>query len=73
VQLGRRTGLVINVAAVVWLSFETINIAWPRTSLAPPGAPTYQVWAAPILLASITVVGLAYLAVVRPHRRIVTR
>jgi lipopolysaccharide export LptBFGC system permease protein LptF len=69
VRLGRRTGLAINVAAVIWLAFETVNIAWPRTSLAPPGAPTYQVWAAPIVLAVIAVVGLTYLAVARPHRR----
>lgn len=60
VQLGR-AGVVINVAAVVWLAFETVNISWPRTSLAPPGAPVYQVWAAPILLAVIGLAGAAYL------------
>ena len=38
---------VVNAAAVAWLAFETVNIAWPRSSLAPPGAPSYQVWAAP--------------------------
>jgi amino acid transporter len=65
-----RRGLVINVFAVAWLTFETINIAWPRASLAPPGAPAYQVWAAPLVLALITVAGLGYLAVARPHRRI---
>jgi amino acid transporter len=70
VRFGRRTGLVINIGAVVWLSFETINIAWPRTSIAPPDAPTYQVWAAPIVLATIAVVGLTYLAVVKPHRKL---
>jgi amino acid transporter len=70
VRLGRRTGLAINVLAVVWLSFETVNIAWPRASLAPPGAPAYQVWAAPIVLAVIAVAGLGYLAVARPHRRL---
>jgi amino acid transporter len=70
VRLGRRTGLAINVAAVIWLAFETVNIAWPRASLAPPGAPTYQVWAAPIVLAVIAVLGLTYLAVARPHRRL---
>lgn len=46
VQLGR-WGLILNVAAVAWLVFETVNIAWPRSSLAPPEAPFYQVWAAP--------------------------
>lgn len=70
VRLGRRTGLVINIAAVVWLTFETINIAWPRESIAPPDAPAYQVWAAPMLLAGITIVGLAYLVIARPHRRL---
>ena len=38
-----------------------MNIAWPRESLAPPGAPFYQVWAAPLVLALIAVAGLAYL------------
>src|SRR5436853_7320429 len=36
VQLGR-FGLIINIAAVLWLSFEAVNIAWPRLSLSPPG------------------------------------
>ena len=55
-RLGR-VGTIVNVLAVLWLVFETINIAWPRASLAPPGAPAYQVWAAPLLLAVIAVVG----------------
>ena len=33
-------------------------------------APTYQVWAAPILLATITVVGLLYMLLARPQDRI---
>ena len=69
-RLGRRTGLAINIAAVAWLTFETINIAWPRESLAPPDAPTYQVWAAPMLLATIAVVGLLYMLVARPQRKL---
>ena len=52
---------MVNVLAVLWLGFETVNIAWPRESLAPPGAPFYQVWAAPLVLALIAAVGLAYL------------
>jgi amino acid transporter len=68
VQLGR-AGLFINVAAVGWLLFETINIAWPRTSLAPPGAPVYQVWAAPLVLAVIGVLGFAYLLIAKPLQR----
>jgi amino acid transporter len=69
VQLGRM-GVVINVLAVVWLAFETVNIAWPRESLAPPDAPLYQVWAAPLVLALIAAVGLAYLMLAKPQRRV---
>jgi amino acid transporter len=72
VQLGR-LGTVINVAAVVWLAFETVNIAWPRASLAPPGAPWYQIWAAPAVVATITIAGVAYLLVARPERRLPER
>lgn len=68
VRLGR-AGLVVNVLAVAWLSFETVNIAWPRSSLAPAGAPFYQVWAAPIVLVLISVTGAAYLLIARPHKR----
>jgi amino acid transporter len=69
VQLGR-AGLVINGLAVAWLAFEAVNIAWPRTWLAPPGAPFYQVWAAPLLLAGIATAGLTYLVLARPQRRL---
>jgi amino acid transporter len=69
VQRGR-AGLVVNVLAVGWLLFETVNIAWPRSSLAPPGAPAYQVWAAVIVLGVIGTVGMAYLVIARPHRRL---
>src|SRR3954454_21163851 len=69
VRLGR-AGVLVNALAVVWLAFETVNIAWPRASLAPPGAPAYQVWAAPIVLALIAAVGLTYLFVAKPHRRL---
>jgi amino acid transporter len=66
-RLGR-AGLVVNALAVAWLAFEAVNIAWPRASLAPPGAPAYQVWAAPLALATIGVVGGFYLLVARPYR-----
>jgi amino acid transporter len=69
VRLGR-AGLVLNVLAVVWLAFETVNIAWPRESLAPPDAPFYQVWAAPIVLALIATVGVGYLLAARPDQRL---
>jgi amino acid transporter len=68
VRLGR-AGTTVNALAVLWLAFETVNIAWPRESLAPLDAPVYQIWAAPIVLAAITATGLAYLLVARPHRQ----
>jgi amino acid transporter len=71
VQLGR-LGTPVNALAVAWLAFETANIAWPRPSLSPPGAPFYQVWAAPMLLAAITVTGVAYLLLAAPHRTVPT-
>ena len=52
--------------AVGWLAFETVNIAWPRESLAPVGAPWYQVWAAPMVVGAIVVFGLLYLFTARP-------
>jgi amino acid transporter len=67
VRLGR-AGVFLNAAAVAWLSFETVNIAWPRESLAPPDAPFYQVWAAVIVLSLIVAVGLAYLLIAKPER-----
>jgi amino acid transporter len=69
VQLGR-AGLVLNVLAVAWLAFETANIAWPRESIAPPDAPFYQVWAAPLVLAVVVGSGLAYVLVAKPQRRL---
>lgn len=69
VRLGR-AGVAVNAFAVAWLAFETANIAWPRTSLAPPGAPAYQVWAAVIVLAVIGAAGVIYLVVARPQRKL---
>jgi amino acid transporter len=69
IRLGR-LGVVVNVLAVAWLAFETVNIAWPRESLAPLDAPFYQVWAAPLVLALIAVVGVAYLLLARPQRQL---
>jgi amino acid transporter len=63
----RRAALLVNIMAVGWLAFETINIAWPRASIAPPGAPFYRVWAAPLSLAFIALLGAGYLAAVRPR------
>ena len=58
---------------MAWLLFESVNIAWPRTSLAPPGAPGYQVWAAVIVLALIGLAGGAYLLIVKPQRKLAGR
>jgi hypothetical protein len=61
----------VNALAMAWLGFEAVNINWPREALAPPDAPWYQIWAAPLVLGLITVVGLLYLAAARPHRRLI--
>jgi amino acid transporter len=69
IQLGR-AGAVVNLLAVAWLAFETVNIAWPRESLAPSAAPWYQVWAAPLVLTLIAAVGIAYLVAAKPQRNL---
>jgi amino acid transporter len=66
--VSRRTGRLVNLLAVAWLAFETVNIAWPRKAIAPPDAPFYQVWAAPLALALIALVGATYLASRRTRR-----
>jgi amino acid transporter len=58
----RRGGHLVNILAVAWLAFETVNVAWPRKSIAPPDAPVYQVWAAPFALVLIVLLGGTYLA-----------
>jgi amino acid transporter len=63
-------GTVINAAAVVWLGFQFLNIAWPRAILAPVGAPWYQVWAGALVTLLVVVVGASYLVVQRPDRKI---
>ena len=65
-----RTGLVVNVLAVLWLAFEFVNVAWPRAALAPPGAPWYQVWAGVLVTGLAVGGGAAYLALARPDRRV---
>jgi amino acid transporter len=65
-----RFALPVNIAAVVWLTFEAINIAWPRTVLAVPGAKFYQVWAIVLIFGVLSVIGLIYVLVSRPQDRI---
>lgn len=60
---------MLNALAVLWTGLEVVNICWPRTILAPPGAPWYQVWAALIGVGSVTLVGLGYLIIRRPQDR----
>ncbi|BAI72700.1 amino acid permease [Azospirillum sp. B510] len=65
-----RTGKIgdaLNVVAFVWLTFETVNIAWPRAELSPPGASELLVWAP--LGIFILVALFAVIAVSRIHRK----
>lgn len=70
-RLGR-AGLAVNVLAVAWLSFEALNVAWPRASLAPPDAPWFQVWAVVVVFSALAAFGLLYMVIAKPHRRIAT-
>ena len=67
-----RLALPVNIAAVAWLTFEAINIAWPRSVLAPPGAPFWQVWAIILIFGVLLVVGIGYVLVRRPQERVRT-
>jgi amino acid transporter len=67
-----RLALPVNIAAVLWLTFEAINIAWPRTVLAVPGAKFYQVWAIVLIFSALLVIGLIYVLVRRPQDRVRT-
>ncbi|MEU2677643.1 APC family permease [Streptomyces sp. NPDC007107] len=68
-RLGR-TGLVVNVLAVVWLLFEAVNIAWPRTALAPVGGSWAQVWAVVLVFSALLVIGLSYVAIAKPQTKL---
>jgi amino acid transporter len=65
-----RFGLPVNAVAVVWLTFESINIAWPRPVLAAPGAPFWQVWAIVLISGGLAVIGLVYVLLRQPQRRV---
>ncbi|MEZ0067049.1 amino acid transporter [Streptacidiphilus sp. MAP12-20] len=64
-----RLGTPLNALAVLWTGFEVVNICWPRSILAPAGAPWYQIWAALLGVGVVTVAGVGYLLIRRPHRR----
>jgi amino acid transporter len=57
--------LAINVAALLWLIFEAVNIALPRRVMVPPDAPWYQIWAVPLILGTAVLAGSLYLALAR--------
>jgi amino acid transporter len=61
----KRTGLALNIAALVWLTGEFINIAWPRASTLP----WYQNWAVEVGVAIIALIGGAYFVLTRPDRK----
>jgi amino acid transporter len=65
-----RLALPVNAAAVIWLTFEAINIAWPRSVLAPPGAPFWQVWAIILIFGLLLVIGIGYVLLRRPQDRV---
>jgi amino acid transporter len=53
----------VTYLASLWIIFETVNVAWPRTQ---PGQPWYINWASVLTTAALTVIGLAvYLSVRR--------
>src|ERR1700754_776153 len=58
-----RWGAPVTYLASLWIIFETVNVAWPRTQ---PGQPWYINWASVITTVVLAVVGLAiYLSVRR--------
>ncbi|WP_435279785.1 APC family permease [Streptomyces sp. 1222.5] len=61
--------IFVNVLAVLWLTFEFINVSWPREILAPEGAPWYQIWAAFLLTAIALGVGFVFMRAKRPQDR----
>lgn len=48
-------GLLINIIAVLWLLFEIVNIAWPRT----PDLPWYQNYGVAVMFVSLGILGVA--------------
>ncbi|MDH6706645.1 amino acid transporter [Kitasatospora sp. MAA19] len=67
-----RLGTPLNALALLWTGLEVVNICWPRSILSPAGAPWYQIWAALLGVGTVTLAGLGYLLVRRPHLRMRT-
>jgi amino acid transporter len=57
-----RFGLVVNLAAAAWLTFEIVNIAWPRL----PGTPWYVNYGALCMVVLVAVAGIAVRSVLKP-------
>lgn len=57
-----RWGAPVTYVASLWIVFETVNVAWPRTQ---PGQPWYINWASVLTTVVLTVVGVAIHLVVR--------
>jgi len=66
-RLGRLSWPV-NILAFFWLTFESLNIAWPRLQLAPPDAPWFQVWAVALIFSILALLGIIYLLMYRPEK-----
>lgn len=58
-----RWGMLVTVAASVWVVFEFFNIAWPRAE----GVPWYQDWAVFVMTGIVGLLGVAAYLVVRPR------
>jgi hypothetical protein len=59
-------GFAISAVATVWLVFEFINIAWPRTA----SLPWYENWAMVVGTVILGAVGGAYYLATRPDRKL---
>lgn len=57
-----RWGAPVTYLASVWIIFETVNVAWPRTQ---PGQPWFINWASVLTTAVLGVVGVAIYLTVR--------
>ncbi len=60
-------GKLLYVVAFLWLAFETVNIAWPRVELAPPGASDLLVYAPLMIFVLVAIV--ATVAARRKYRK----
>ncbi|OBF42190.1 amino acid transporter [Mycobacterium sp. ACS1612] len=57
-----RWGAPVTYLAALWIIFETVNVAWPRTQ---PDQPWYINWASVLTTAALAVIGLGIFLTVR--------